>query len=616
MITETAPSLLPQHVAMLQASGIAEAVIADRGYRSVTRPGDLIALGFSAPQSKYCPALYCPSYDFAGRILPQMRPDHPPPDCKYMTPAGGRYCLDVHPRIRHLLSEVTTPLLVTEGLKKSDAWISRGGCALAITGVWMWRTAKRVDPKQPPLPDWDHIALDGRRVYICFDSDAMTKPEVHAAMKAMRKFLRSRGADVWIVYLPEGEDGEKVGLDDYLAQGHSLADVLALAEEKLRPPVSAPVTALIGTACRRLRGLADVRANGLRLSADLTDEETAQLLRTVRGLHGDLMDTFDWWLGDLYNSVKFAHGEKLERMGELLGAGLLSKARKCQSVVKAFPPSRRRDSVPYFWVYREIAAVSEEWQDRVLDTFEAAGGLTRDQVREILNCGDEEPKGHSERRPGAARPSGATMLPEYRTLIETLPAPLARNLARVVEVFGTEDLEDFVSTQLARIAERPAASDEAEEDDDLTWTAFDEFNSDKPITPNVPPAEHFNAAEHLDAEENGGDLSLLSSLDEGISDPPPHNQYIGDQFEAVEPDPLSEFAPMFKAARNGMPPIPIAYPTGETVALKEAVLDTEAYLRELLARHDDTARSEIPIFLDSLRTLRREWETHRQEVAA
>ena len=46
----------------------------------------------------------------------------------------------------------------------------------------------------------------------------------------------SRGADVRIIYLPSGDDGRKVGLDDYFASGHTRDDLLALASTELRPP--------------------------------------------------------------------------------------------------------------------------------------------------------------------------------------------------------------------------------------------------------------------------------------------------------------------------------------------------------------------------------------------
>jgi hypothetical protein len=87
------------------------------------------------------------------------------------------------------------------------------------------------------------VALNGRKVYLTFDSDAMEKRDVHAALARLKDFLASRKAEVRIVYLPPGERGDKVGLDDFIAARRAAgADhaavrsaLLALASESLRP---------------------------------------------------------------------------------------------------------------------------------------------------------------------------------------------------------------------------------------------------------------------------------------------------------------------------------------------------------------------------------------------
>ena len=73
-----------------------------------------------------------------------------------------------------------------------------------------------------------------------FDSDIATKPDVQAAESQLAALLKSRGAVVKVVRMPEGEAGSdgkpvKVGLDDFLvaceARGLSLArEVRALLE--------------------------------------------------------------------------------------------------------------------------------------------------------------------------------------------------------------------------------------------------------------------------------------------------------------------------------------------------------------------------------------------------
>ena len=64
----------------------------------------------------------------------------------------------------------------------------------------------------------------------------MTKSEVHSALARLAEVLKSRGAHVRYIYLPSGPGGTKVGLDDYLAAGHAVDDLLVLASSELRRP--------------------------------------------------------------------------------------------------------------------------------------------------------------------------------------------------------------------------------------------------------------------------------------------------------------------------------------------------------------------------------------------
>ena len=77
----------------------------------------------------------------------------------------------------------------------------------------------------------DSIDLSNRQVFICFDSDVMTKESVNLALAGLSLFLAQQGARVRAVFLPEGDGGRKVGLDDYIAAGNTAADLLACAQE-------------------------------------------------------------------------------------------------------------------------------------------------------------------------------------------------------------------------------------------------------------------------------------------------------------------------------------------------------------------------------------------------
>ena len=63
----------------------------------------------------------------------------------------------------------------------------------------------------------------------------MVKPAVHAASERLGKFLTGRGAEVRYVYLPS-VNGDKVGLDDFLAAGHTVDDLVKCARADLLKP--------------------------------------------------------------------------------------------------------------------------------------------------------------------------------------------------------------------------------------------------------------------------------------------------------------------------------------------------------------------------------------------
>jgi hypothetical protein len=199
---------------------------------TATEKAALDRLGFS-PVQRVPPALVIPVWAPAGqRVGNMIRPDAPRLVrnrlLKYEWPAKAPLRLDVPPVVADRIGDTGVELWITEGPIKADALASAGaGCVVGLAGVWAWLT-------DTPLPDWEDVALRDRRVLLCFDSDAMAKPEVHKALHRLLAWLTNRGARAEVVYLPAG-DGAKVGVDDFLAAGHPLADVEALAENGLRP---------------------------------------------------------------------------------------------------------------------------------------------------------------------------------------------------------------------------------------------------------------------------------------------------------------------------------------------------------------------------------------------
>ena len=227
------PALLEKHLDHLLVSAISPDVIRERGYRSILGKHDLRELGFIKAQQR-CPGILIPLHAVdSTAISPQYRPDSPRTNAKgkpikYENPTGSSVRLDVPPRCRQQLGNPAVPLWFTEGVKKVDALATAGACAVGLTGVWGFKGRNPLGGTTI-LADFDYIALKGRSIYLCFDSDSRSNPQVWNALERLREHLERKGASVYVVQIPEGTDGEKVGADDYLAQGHSLEEMIRLA---------------------------------------------------------------------------------------------------------------------------------------------------------------------------------------------------------------------------------------------------------------------------------------------------------------------------------------------------------------------------------------------------
>ncbi|WP_218080906.1 plasmid replication protein, CyRepA1 family [Anthocerotibacter panamensis] len=98
------------------------------------------------------------------------------------------------------------PIFITEGGKKAGSLLTAGYIALSIPGVSTCR-------KYGILHPWLTALAQGRTVYLLFDNDILTKPQVRAALSRLSGLLRRAGAEVRIIELPAGPHK---GADDYL----------------------------------------------------------------------------------------------------------------------------------------------------------------------------------------------------------------------------------------------------------------------------------------------------------------------------------------------------------------------------------------------------------------
>lgn len=235
------PHLSPAHWEELTVgSAIHPDVIDERGYRTIR--GDDVPIGFAEYQMR--DGLLIPLRGDNGTIRSfQLKPDRPRSDnsraIKYETPTLLPLCIDIPGPSIQYLGDPNTPLWITEGSKKVDAGVSHGiRCIIGLQGVYGWR-GKNEKGGKTALPDWEHIALNGRDVILAFDSDCMSKPQVRVALDRLAAFLRLRGAEVGYCLLPHLADGEKCGLDDFFATGGTYNEVCDFLTSTL-PPLPEP----------------------------------------------------------------------------------------------------------------------------------------------------------------------------------------------------------------------------------------------------------------------------------------------------------------------------------------------------------------------------------------
>lgn len=249
---------LEHYRVLSEGSGITDEVIELRPYKTVTEPKELLALGFSRIQANNVPGLLLPVNCTDGTNgLAVYRPDLPrvvqdrnkrnrdgsfkEKVIKYEMPPRVGVRLDC-PRICRSnggIVDPDKPLWITEGQKKADALASRGLIAIALLGVWNFK-GQNTFGGVSLLADFDYVTWKSRDVRIVFDSDVMVKPGVRKALERLTEHLQRKGAHVAAVYLPMN-DGEKVGVDDYL-RVHSVEDLEGLIEGPRPVPKVAPPT--------------------------------------------------------------------------------------------------------------------------------------------------------------------------------------------------------------------------------------------------------------------------------------------------------------------------------------------------------------------------------------
>ena len=106
-------------------------------------------------------------------------------------------------------------IIITEGELKAAAACALEFNCIGLGGVWNFRSYKSGTMFLPELEQIDWVR---RRVYICYDSDYVEKPQVCNAINALAEELVSKGAFVFVTLLDNLDDKKKIGLDDYFLE--------------------------------------------------------------------------------------------------------------------------------------------------------------------------------------------------------------------------------------------------------------------------------------------------------------------------------------------------------------------------------------------------------------
>lgn len=118
-------------------------------------------------------------------------------------------------------------------------------------------------------------------------------------------------------------------------------------------------------------------------------EQQLSVLRTVSG-------ACQLWIGDLLNYMEGAFGEEYAQVLDALDYSAGSMA-NMKSVSKAFPPSRRRENIPYGY-YQAVQGLPADEQEELLDKVES-GEITslrhlRNKARKSKATQGQEPCNH------------------------------------------------------------------------------------------------------------------------------------------------------------------------------------------------------------------------------
>ena len=170
----------PNHLADLRKSGLSDEQISTCGFRTIRDSREVANVLRWSRADKLGPCLLLPYRRPDGSLIPanefaRIKPDTPRTNSKpgissgklvkYESPKGSTLKLYFPPRTCGLLADVSLPLLLTEGEKKSAKADQEGFVCIGLGGVDAWSKKREKGPdgkkigQRELIDDFDAVAL-------------------------------------------------------------------------------------------------------------------------------------------------------------------------------------------------------------------------------------------------------------------------------------------------------------------------------------------------------------------------------------------------------------------------------------------------------------------------
>jgi len=207
-----------RHINEFRASGLTDKTLQAHKIWSIDQSDAEKILGFGPKSGGW--GIEYPGTNGTGPAFIRIKPDVPFTDengrpAKYLTAkgAGNRLFISAIYTEQELRFS-KTPIIITEGEKKAlkGAQDLPGFVVVGLAGVWCFK-----EKGKALISDFKKICWKDRDVYIVYDSDLVSKPEVKGAEHELAVQLdKLEVGAVYLGRLPAKSNGEKNGLDDYL----------------------------------------------------------------------------------------------------------------------------------------------------------------------------------------------------------------------------------------------------------------------------------------------------------------------------------------------------------------------------------------------------------------